>query len=179
MIVALDRDGVINEESSDYIKSPEEWQPIPGSIEAIAALSKAGYRVFVLTNQSGLHRGLFDLKTLEAIHHKMQAAVKQHGGIIEHIFYCPHTPEENCACRKPKTGLVEQLCQFAKCESNDIVFVGDSLRDLQAAETAHCRQWVLVKTGNGEKTLADHLHDPVIAKARIYPDLKHFALTLL
>src|SRR5579859_2223636 len=110
-LAILDRDGVINKESDAYIKSPEEWIPIPGSLDAIARLTKAGYTVVVASNQSGVGRGLFDLKTLDAIHARMQAEIAKAGGRLDGIFYCPHKPEDGCDCRKPKTGLFKQITE--------------------------------------------------------------------
>lgn len=178
-IIALDRDGVINVDSPAYIKSPDEWHAIAGSLEAIARLSQAGFPVFVLTNQSGVGRGLYTRATLSAIHAKMQRAVMDHGGQIAHIFYCPHTPLDRCDCRKPKAGLFDQLMQYAHCQGADIIMVGDSLRDLQAANTARCQKTVLVKTGHGQATLAAHADDPCLQRAEIYDDLAGFVHALL
>ncbi|NJD06176.1 MAG: D-glycero-beta-D-manno-heptose 1,7-bisphosphate 7-phosphatase [Methylococcaceae bacterium] len=148
----LDRDGVINEDSDAYIKSPEEWIPIPGSLEAIAALTRAGFRIAVLTNQSGLARGLFDLPALERIHAKMLAAVEAAGGRIEDILYCPHGPEDFCDCRKPKTGLFLQFRDKHDVDLTGIPAVGDSLRDLQAAQAVGASP-ILVETGKGHRTV--------------------------
>lgn len=151
-LVILDRDGVINEDSDNYIKSPEEWIPIPGSISAIAELYKNNYMVVIATNQSGLARGLFDLDTLEAMHDKMVSLVEEQGGSIAGIFYCPHHPDENCNCRKPKTGLVDVIETVLHCGAEGAYFIGDSLKDLQVAKAKRCIP-VLVKTGKGKKTL--------------------------
>jgi len=153
-LVILDRDGVINVDSPDYIKSPEEWLPIPGSIEAISQLCKAHYTVAIATNQSGLARGLYDLDTMHAMHHKMQTLIKEQGGSIDHVFYCPHAPWDNCECRKPKTRLLEQIAAHYHCDLTDVPFIGDSLRDVQAARAMQCHP-ILVKTGKGEKTLQE------------------------
>lgn len=150
--VILDRDGVINEDSDAYIKSPEEWAPISGSLEAIAELNRNGYRVAVLTNQSGVARGLYDLKTLDAIHEKMRQQVEAAGGKIETILFCPHGPEDGCGCRKPKTGLFEKLASLHSLDLNGVPAVGDSLRDLQAAQAVGASP-ILVETGKGRKTL--------------------------
>ncbi len=150
-IVILDRDGVINRDSSEYIKSVDEWQPLPGSLNAIAQLSKAGYRVFVATNQSGLARQLFSTKDLDAIHQKMCVAVAEHGGSIEKIFYCPHHPDEACGCRKPATGMLDQLEAYLGRTVANAFLVGDSRKDLELALAKHCRP-VLVRTGNGRHT---------------------------
>ncbi|MDD5037655.1 MAG: D-glycero-beta-D-manno-heptose 1,7-bisphosphate 7-phosphatase [Methylococcaceae bacterium] len=150
--VILDRDGVINEDSDAYIKSPEEWIPIPGSLEAIAQLNRGGYHIAVLTNQSGVARGLFDLNTLEQIHRKMRKQVGEAGGCIEAIFVCPHGPEEGCECRKPKSGLFEQFTRQYPMDLSGVPAVGDSLRDIQAALRAGAEA-ILVETGKGKKTL--------------------------
>lgn len=149
-IVVLDRDGVINHDSPDYIKSAEEWQPIDGSIEAIAAMSKAGFRVFIATNQSGLARGLFTEAQLEAMHQKMQGLVAAADGSVEKIFYCPHLPAENCACRKPATGLLDQLESYLQHSVAGAWLVGDSLKDILLGVAKHCTP-LLVLTGNGLK----------------------------
>lgn len=152
-LIILDRDGVINYDSDAYIKSPEEWIPIPGSLEAIARLNQAGYTVTVATNQSGIARGYYDLATLEAIHHKMHTMVQSIGGQVDKIFFCPHGPDENCPCRKPKPGLFLQIAQHYQIDLGGIPAVGDSLRDIKAAEVAGCKPF-LVLTGNGNKTLS-------------------------
>ena len=153
-LIILDRDGVINEDSDDYIKSPEEWIPIPGSLEAIARLNLAGYQVVVLTNQSGIGRGLFDMHALNAIHQKMYQHLNIVGGNIDAIFFCPHTPDDQCNCRKPAAGLFQQLEKRLNIKLQGIPAVGDSLRDIQSARTAGASP-VLVRTGKGERTLAD------------------------
>ena len=152
-LVILDRDGVINEDSDNYIRSVDEWIPVPGSIEAIARLSKAGYTIAVATNQSGIARGYYPLSELDAMHAKMTALVQQHDGNIDCIKYCPHGPDEGCDCRKPNTGLVEQIEQHLKLSASGAWFVGDSLKDLQCARKKSCKP-ALVKTGKGERTLA-------------------------
>jgi D-glycero-D-manno-heptose 1,7-bisphosphate phosphatase len=160
--VLLDRDGVINEDSDAFIKSPEEWRPIPGSLEAIALLNSHGFKVVVITNQSGIARGLFDLSMLERIHRKMRRLAAENGGVIEAVYYCPHGPEDECACRKPKAGLIKAFAAEYRAELHETVLVGDSLRDLQAAEAAGVRP-ILVKTGKGRETLTanPHLKIPV------------------
>ncbi|HLF66220.1 MAG TPA: D-glycero-beta-D-manno-heptose 1,7-bisphosphate 7-phosphatase [Gammaproteobacteria bacterium] len=154
MLVILDRDGVINADSSEYIKSPEEWLAIPGSLEAIAKLNQAGHQVVVVTNQSGVGRGYYDEQTLENIHQKMTRALAAVGGHLDGIFYCPHSPEDQCSCRKPKPGLLYQVAAMFPTDFTDAVLVGDSLRDYQAAQAVSCK-FILVKTGNGEKVLAE------------------------
>lgn len=150
-LVILDRDGVINEDSDNFIKRAQEWKPIPGSLEAIARLNQAGYRVVLATNQSGLGRGLFDMGALNAINLKMFNWLAQHGGRIEAIFFCPHAADAGCACRKPKTGMFEEIAQRYNISLREVPSVGDSLRDLEAASNAGA-QPILVLTGKGEKT---------------------------
>jgi D-glycero-D-manno-heptose 1,7-bisphosphate phosphatase len=152
-LVILDRDGVINYDSAQFIKSPEEWSPIPGSLEAIALLNQAGFRVALATNQSGISRGLFDMAALNAIHDKMHRALAQFGGRIDALFYCPHTADENCDCRKPKPGMLEEIGRRFAADLEGVPSVGDSLRDLQASFAVGA-QPILVLTGKGEKTLA-------------------------
>ena len=150
-LVVLDRDGTINHDSDQYIKSPAEWKPIKGSLEAIARLTQAGYRVVIATNQSGLARGLFDMATLNAIHDAMHRAVHQAGGRIDAIFFCPHRDEDRCDCRKPKPGMLLEIARRMNVELEGVPAVGDSLRDLQAAVAAGA-QPVLVLTGKGRRT---------------------------
>ncbi|GHA11025.1 D-glycero-beta-D-manno-heptose-1,7-bisphosphate 7-phosphatase [Arenicella chitinivorans] len=157
-LVILDRDGVINQDSADFIKSPDEWLPIKGSLEAIARLSQAGVDVVVLTNQSGVGRGLLTANTLGRIHVRMVDYVQQFGGKIQSILFCPHHPDEQCNCRKPKTGLYEELANRLNLSFDDVYSVGDSLRDLQAAQSAGAKP-VLVKTGNGRQTLKQITQD--------------------
>jgi len=151
-LVVLDRDGVINVDSDQYIKSPEEWTPIPGSLEAIARLTQAGFRVAIATNQSGLARGLFDMAKLNAMHNKMHKAVNQLGGRIDAVFFCPHAQAAGCACRKPQPGMLLEIAERFNLALAEVPVIGDSLRDLQAASAAGARP-VLVLTGKGEKTL--------------------------
>jgi D-glycero-D-manno-heptose 1,7-bisphosphate phosphatase len=150
-LVILDRDGVINFDSDAYIKAPEEWKPIPGSLDAIARLTQAGYQVVVATNQSGVGRGLFEMATLNAIHDKMHRAAGQAGGRIDAVFFCPHAPDAGCGCRKPKAGLYEEIGRRYNASLKDIPCIGDSQKDLEAAVAAGA-QPVLVLTGNGEAT---------------------------
>jgi len=149
MLICLDRDGVINQDSEAYIKSPEEWHAIPGSLEAIARLTTAGYTIAVITNQSGLGRGLFDLKTLVAIHEKMLREIRAVGGEVAAIFYCPHLPGDQCACRKPQPGLLLQAKEYFQVTLKGVWMVGDTFRDVEAARAVGC-QPVLVKTGKGK-----------------------------
>jgi len=150
-LVILDRDGVINQDSDQFIKNPEEWKPIPGSLEAIARLNHAGYRVVVASNQSGIGRGLFDMGALNAINDKMYRALGQVGGRIDALFYCPHAAEADCDCRKPKPGMFLDIAQRFNVDLAGVPSVGDSLRDLQAAAAAGA-QPMLVLTGKGGKT---------------------------
>lgn len=177
MLIILDRDGVINFDSEEYIKTPDEWIPIPGSIEAIADLLRAGHRVVIASNQSGVGRGYYTLATLEKIHEKMQQLIESHGGHLSGIYFCPHTPEDNCNCRKPKPGLLLAIKKDfpAEFQSNQVVLVGDSLRDIQAAQAINCPA-VLVQTGNGAHT---EPQNPVMKNINIYKDLRDFADTVL
>ncbi len=153
-LVILDRDGVINHDSASYIKSPDEWKPIAGSLEAIALLNQAGYRVLIATNQSGVGRGLFDMATLNAIHDKMHRALGLVGGHVDGIFYCPHASDAGCACRKPRPGLLDEISKRFGVSLEGVPFIGDSLRDLQAGAAVGA-QPVLVLTGKGKKTRKD------------------------
>lgn len=173
--IILDRDGVINFDSDDYIKSPDEWIPIPGSLEAIAQLNQAGYRIVIATNQSGVSRGLFSAATLNAIHAKMHQALTQYGGYIDAIFFCPHSEKDLCQCRKPHPGLLQQISKRFDIELKNIPVVGDSLRDLQAAETVGCIPH-LVLTGKGAKT---KMHPDLPKKTYIHADLNAFAKMIL
>ncbi|GJM04126.1 MAG: D,D-heptose 1,7-bisphosphate phosphatase [marine bacterium B5-7] len=151
-LIILDRDGVINEDSDDYIKSPAEWQPIPGSLEAIAKLSQHGYRVVIVTNQSGLGRKLFTIETLNAIHMKMNTYLAQFGGVIDAIFFCPHIPKDNCNCRKPKPGLYNDISERLRVSLNKVFCVGDKMTDIQAIQSAGGKP-VLVRTGKGQSEI--------------------------
>ena len=151
--VLLDRDGVINQDSGDFIKSPDEWIPIPKSLEAIALFNQHGYQVIVITNQSGVGRGLYSDATLAEMHFKMSRLAAEVGGEISHIYYCPHLPDAGCKCRKPLPGMLHQFSQDADVALDELYFIGDSLRDLKAGIAAGAKS-LLVKTGNGEKTLA-------------------------
>ena len=150
-LIILDRDGVINFDSDQFIKNPEEWKPIPGSLEAIARLCQADYRVVVATNQSGIGRGLFDMSTLNSIHDKMHKACALMGGRIDAVFFCPHTSDANCNCRKPKSGMIEEIAQRYNMELHGVPAVGDSLRDLEASAKLGAQPF-LVLTGKGKLT---------------------------
>ncbi len=151
-LVILDRDGVINFDSDLYIKSPAEWRPIPGSIEAIARLNQNGFRIAVATNQSGIGRGLFDMATLNAMNDKMMELVFRQGGRIDALFFCPHTAAQGCNCRKPRTGMHEEIAARFHVDLKGVPSVGDALKDLQAAEAVGA-QPILVLTGKGARTL--------------------------
>jgi len=152
-LVILDRDGVINQDSDQFIKNTTEWKPIPGSLEAIAKLNHAGYRVVVASNQSGIGRGLLDMGALNAINDRMYRALAQVGGRIDALFYCPHAAGDNCDCRKPKPGMFIDIAQRFNVDLAGVPSIGDSLRDLQAASAAGARP-ILVLTGKGAKTEA-------------------------
>lgn len=169
-LIILDRDGVINHDSDQYIKSPEEWVPIPGSLEAISDLCHEGWQVFVASNQSGLARGLFDLPTLHAIHRKMNDAVEEAGGELAGIFFCPHGPDAGCLCRKPAPGLLLDISRRLDRPLKGVPVVGDSLRDLTAAQVVGA-QPCLVLSGNGRSTLAAQSSRPLPPGTLIFEDL--------
>jgi D-glycero-D-manno-heptose 1,7-bisphosphate phosphatase len=174
-LIILDRDGVINQDSDAFVKSPDEWIPLPGSIAAIARLSQAGYTIAIATNQSGLARGLFDMTTLCAIHTKLHDEVAQAGGIVDAVFLCPHGPDDHCTCRKPLPGMFNDIARRYDIDDlQGVPAVGDSLRDLQAAYTAGCHPW-LVLTGNGQKTQ----HSELPPGTRIAADLSAVVDALL
>ncbi|CAD5107072.1 D-glycero-beta-D-manno-heptose 1,7-bisphosphate 7-phosphatase [Zestomonas carbonaria] len=165
-LIILDRDGVINHDSDAYIKSLDEWIPIPGSIDAIARLSKAGWTVAVATNQSGIARGYYDLATLEAMHARLRQLVAEQGGELGLIVHCPHGPDDGCDCRKPRPGMLHQIAAHYGVALHGVWFVGDSSGDLEAALAVDC-QPVLVKTGKGGRTLGKPLPDGIL----IFDDL--------
>ena len=175
-LVILDRDGVINEDSDAFIKTPDEWHAIPGSLEAIARLHQAGFKVFVLTNQSGLARKLFDMDMLNRIHHKMIDAVRHKGGEIDGVLFCPHGPDAGCACRKPGAGLFLELAERLKINLTGVYAVGDSGRDLVAARSVGALP-ILLRTGKGERTLAKGGAE--LAATPVFADLAAFADALL
>lgn len=181
-LLILDRDGVINQDSDDYIRSLADWTPVPGSIEAIAELSKAGFRIAIATNQSGLSRGYFTLDDMEEIHQRLCQLVEDEGGEIAGIFYCPHLPDEGCDCRKPATGLLQAIETELEATVADCYFIGDSLKDLQAARAMHCKP-VLVLTGKGSRTQLQLEAEEVDLKdphsVAIYPDLAGAAQAIL
>lgn len=175
-VVILDRDGVINEDSEHFIKSIDEWIPLPGSIDAIVRLSHAGYRVAVATNQSGLARGLLTPADLDSMHRKLRDLLAEQGGRIEMIVYCPHGPDDGCGCRKPKPGMLEEIGRRLSVNLAGVPFVGDSLGDIVAARAAGADPW-MVCTGKGEDTLASG--SPDLAGVPVYADLASVADALL
>ncbi|MFW9606384.1 MAG: D-glycero-beta-D-manno-heptose 1,7-bisphosphate 7-phosphatase [Pseudomonas sp.] len=173
-LLILDRDGVINEDSDAYIKSLEEWIPIPGSIDAIARLSQAGWTIAVATNQSGLARGYYSPETLDAMHARLRELVAAAGGDVGLIVHCPHGPDDACGCRKPLPGLLQQIAQHYGAELRGLWFIGDSASDITAAHAAHC-QPVLVRSGKGLRTLAKGIPDDVL----VFDNLAAIAAHLL
>lgn len=167
-LLILDRDGVINEDSVNYIRTPEEWVPIPGSLEAIATCNRAGIKVVIATNQSGVGRGYYSEADLGAIHAKMHALLQACGGKVDGIYYCPHKPEDECQCRKPLPGLLQQISNDFPDEYQQAMFVGDSWRDWQAGVAGGVIP-CLVKTGNGAQTWEQHGHE--VPEGQIYADL--------
>lgn len=166
-LVVLDRDGVINRDSVDFIRSPDAWVPLPGSIDAIARLTRSGFAVVVASNQSGIGRGLFTLDTLAAIHRRMSDAIEAAGGRLAGIFICPHAPDAGCDCRKPRPGLMRQIEAAFGCSLAGRPVIGDSERDLRAAQAVGARA-ILVRTGNGLETEAHLARDETL---EVYDDL--------
>jgi len=181
-LVILDRDGVINRLRAHGVAEPAEWQALPGALESIAQLHRADYRVVIITNQSGIGRGRYSINTLNRIHRAMLDELQPRGGDISAIFFCPHTPEAACACRKPKPGMFLELAERLRCDLKEVHAVGDSLRDLQAARAAGARP-VLVKTGNGHDTAAairaGDGEAAAFADVPVYADLAAFVDALL
>lgn len=173
-LLILDRDGVINQDSDAYIKSLDEWIPIPGSIEAIAQLSKAGWTVAVATNQSGIARGYYSLATLDAMHARLRELVAAQGGEVGLIVYCPHGPDDGCDCRKPRPGMLRTIANHYAVDLAGVWFVGDSKGDLEAARAVDA-QPVLVRTGKGEQTLSKGVHEATL----IFDDLASIASALI
>lgn len=174
-LIILDRDGVINVDSKEFVKSEDEWIPIPGSLKAIAQLNQLGFTIALATNQSGLGRGLFTMDDLSRMHLKMHKLLEKMGGKIEASFFCPHLPDDDCECRKPKPGLLHDACKRLGVAPENVYAVGDSFRDIQAAWNAGCKP-VLVLTGNGEKTLAENKAQ--LADVDYFADLAAFAQSL-
>lgn len=172
-LIILDRDGVINHDRDDFVKSPEEWQPITGSLDAIALLSQAGYTLAVASNQSGIARKYFTVQTLNEMHSKMHKLVQQAGGEISGIWYCPHSAEHKCNCRKPKSGMIIDILQRFNAEAEETWLVGDSLRDLQAIAHVGGKS-ALVKTGKGLKTLENE-ENKLPEHTLVFDDLMAFA----
>lgn len=170
--VLLDRDGVINHDSDTFIKSPDEWIPIEGSLEAIALLNAHGYQVIVVTNQSGVARGFFDEAMLEKIHAKMRQLVSEKGGNITAIYFCPHGANSDCDCRKPKAGLLKAFAADFHVDLTTIAVIGDSLRDLQAAEAVGAKP-ILVKTGKGQQTLLNNPQLNIPVFENLYEAAQH------
>ena len=166
-LIILDQAGVINQSSDTFVKTPDEWIPIPGSLEAIARLTHSGYRVVIATNQSGIGRGLLDMATYNAINDKMHKAVNQAGGRIDAIFFCPHTSADKCSCRKPATGLYEEIVQRYGVNLKNVPAIGDSLKDLQAAAAVGATP-ILVLTGEGQAT---HAKEEIPAHTQIFENL--------
>jgi len=175
-LIILDRDGKINEECDDHVKSPAEWVPLPGSLEAIARLNHAGWHTVIATNQSGLGRGLFDMASINAMHVKMNQMLAKQGGRIDAVFFCPHTPEDQCECRKPLPGLMQLIGERYGVELQDVPLVGDSLRDLQAGAAAGCPTH-LVGTGKGATLDAAKLAAvlKLVPGTQVHADLGAFA----
>ncbi len=173
-LIILDRDGTINEDSDDFIKSPDEWVPIPGALEAIARLNHAGWHTIIASNQSGLGRGLFDIAALNAIHTKLHKQLAALGGRMDAVFFCPHTPEDNCNCRKPLPGLYEQILDRMGVDANDVPSVGDTLRDMQAAVAAGCEPH-LVLTGKAVGLRGQALPPTYPTNTTVHSDLNAFA----
>lgn len=172
-LVILDRDGVINQDSANFIKNPNEWIPMPGSLEAIALLNQSGFRVVVATNQSGVSRGLLDMAILNSIHDKMHREVAAVGGRIDAVFYCPHSADDHCDCRKPKPGMILEIGKRFSVALNQVYAVGDALRDVQAYATAGCKT-ILVRTGKGEDTLkAGNLPENTLIFADLNEAVQH------
>ncbi len=169
-LIILDRDGVINQDSDNYIKTVDEWIPLPGSLEAISKLNHHGYKVAVATNQSGISRGYYTEEILHQMHEKMKSLLKSLDGWVDAIFYCPHGPNDGCACRKPAPGLYHQIAAHFNTTLNDIPVIGDSYRDLEAAMSVGAKP-VLVKTGKGNKTLDEYEYAIKSNQIPVYPDL--------
>jgi len=169
-LIILDRDGVINEDSDDYIKSPDEWHAIPGSLQAITKLSQNGYQIVIATNQSGIGRKLFNIETLNAIHMKMKTQLAEFGGVIDAIFFCPHLPKNECSCRKPKPGLYNEISERLRIPLNKVHCVGDKMTDIKAIQSAGGKP-VLVRTGKGQSEIDQGL---VPAGMPVYANLAAF-----
>ena len=170
-LVILDRDGTINQASDEFVKSPEEWHPLPGALEAIGRLNHAGYHVVLATNQSGLGRGLFDVAALNSVHAHMVKTLAAHGGRIDAVFYCPHAPDEGCHCRKPAPGLLEQIAERYGVTLQGVPYIGDSLRDMQAAAAAGCAPHLVCTGRHTDLRGQSDLPPDFPADTRIHADL--------
>jgi D-glycero-D-manno-heptose 1,7-bisphosphate phosphatase len=179
-LIILDRDGTVNEDRDDYVKSPDEWVPIPGSLEAVARLNHAGWHTVIATNQSGLGRGLFDMAALNAMHLKMNQQLAGLGGRIDAVFFCPHAPDEGCSCRKPAPGLIELIGERYGVHLEEVPVVGDSLRDLQAGQALGCPLH-LVRTGKSAHLNAMQIVQmrEVVPHMQVHADLAAFAESLI
>ncbi|MEM1243295.1 MAG: D-glycero-beta-D-manno-heptose 1,7-bisphosphate 7-phosphatase [Pseudomonadota bacterium] len=176
-LVILDRDGVINiDHLGRYVTCPEEWQPIPGSIEAMAQLNQLGFRIAVASNQAGIAKGLYSQEELQAIHAKMQRVCHQHNAVIDYITYCPHRNEDHCACRKPQPGMLLEIARHFHTDLQQVVFVGDKLTDMQAAENAGCIP-IMVLTGHGESELAKYQLQ--LQHIKIYENLERYVASII
>lgn len=183
-LLILDRDGTLNRNRDDYVASPEEWEPLPGALEAVARLNQGGWRVVLATNQSGIGRGLFDMVSLNAIHAKMHRKLAAVGGRIEAIFFCPHAPEDACRCRKPEPGLFEQIAERFGMPAEDVPVAGNALRHVQAGAAAGCPTHLLLTGKSGHLRGENGLPDPALvpglpADTRVHADLAAFADWLL
>ena len=174
-LIILDMDGVINQDSDDYIKTEQEWQAIPGSLQAIARLNHSGYHTVIATNQSGLARGKLTLKDLNRIHRKMHTHLAQYGGVVDAIFFCPHGPDEGCACRKPEPGLLKEIERRLHTPLSGAPVIGDRLSDIRAAQAVGASP-ILVRTGKGQKQLDEGLIPDGIP---VYDDLSGATIALL
>lgn len=174
-MVILDRDGVINRDSADYIKSVDEFELLPGSLEAISRLKKAGYLVTIASNQSGIARGLFSEEELKKMHDKLESQLAMRGIKIDGIYYCPHGPHDNCVCRKPKPGLLLKIAKHFNIKLSETPFVGDNIGDIKAAEMCGAKP-ILVRTGKGEYVMQ---HYPETVNVPVYDDLAHFVRATL
>jgi D-glycero-D-manno-heptose 1,7-bisphosphate phosphatase len=179
-LIILDRDGTVNEDRDDYVKSPDEWVPIPGSLEAVARLNHAGWHTVIATNQSGLGRGLFDMAALNAMHLKMNQQLAGLGGRIDAVFFCPHAPDEGCSCRKPAPGLIELIGERYGVHLEEVPVVGDSLRDLQAGQALGCPLH-LVRTGKSAHLNAMQIVQmrELVPNMQVHADLAAFAESLI
>ena len=176
-LIILAHDGVINHGSDEYIKSVDEWEPIPGSLQAMGRLFQAGYTLVIVTNQSGIARGFYDIETLHAMHSKMGRMLEQYGGHVDAVFFCPHGPKDDCDCRKPKDGMFQEIIKRYQCDLKNVPAIGDTLRDLQAAKSAGAEP-ILVKTGKGETTIASTGFSELEGVA-VYNNLAEFADAVL